>query len=257
MKSSNCFFVRFAVASAAVFLVADAVGQTTFTYDFNSGQSNFESTFSRNGASGSGSFSYSSTGGISGSGRIQPDGSTTDSAVFNTALSNTGTITISSMFKTSPNAYGSAGDVFALGLYSATSTPTGFLSGNMTGILVTGTTSGLASDSWYKMTATFTNNGSSYTGSATLQPFDSSGNSTGSAYSVASGTYGGSTLASASTIYAGIYGGTAGGASLGARAIDNFSVTGVSAIPEPSTYAAICGAAVLGLAVWRRRRRAA
>ncbi len=32
---------------------------------------------------------------------------------------------------------------------------------------------------------------------------------------------------------------------------------GVSAIPEPSTYAAIAGAAMLGLAVWHRRRQAA
>ena len=30
---------------------------------------------------------------------------------------------------------------------------------------------------------------------------------------------------------------------------------GVSAIPEPSTYAAIAGAAMLGLAVWKRRRQ--
>jgi hypothetical protein len=32
---------------------------------------------------------------------------------------------------------------------------------------------------------------------------------------------------------------------------------GASAIPEPSTYAAIAGAAMLGLAVWRRRRQSA
>jgi hypothetical protein len=38
--------------------------------------------------------------------------------------------------------------------------------------------------------------------------------------------------------------------------LDNISLA-TSAIPEPSTYAAICGAAVLGLAVWRRKRRAA
>jgi len=31
--------------------------------------------------------------------------------------------------------------------------------------------------------------------------------------------------------------------------------SGVSAIPEPSTYAAIAGAAMLGLAVWHRRRQ--
>ena len=37
-----------------------------------------------------------------------------------------------------------------------------------------------------------------------------------------------------------------------------FSVTAteLTAIPEPSTYAAIAGAAMLGLAAWRRRRRA-
>lgn len=33
-----------------------------------------------------------------------------------------------------------------------------------------------------------------------------------------------------------------------------FLGNGMSAIPEPSTYAAIAGAAMLGLAVWRRRR---
>ena len=37
---------------------------------------------------------------------------------------------------------------------------------------------------------------------------------------------------------------------------DNFSYS-ASAIPEPSTYAAIFGTAALGFAVWRRRRRAA
>lgn len=31
--------------------------------------------------------------------------------------------------------------------------------------------------------------------------------------------------------------------------------SGMSAVPEPSTYAAIAGAAMLGVAVWRRRRR--
>ena len=36
--------------------------------------------------------------------------------------------------------------------------------------------------------------------------------------------------------------------------IDNVTIT---AVPEPSTYAACAGAAVLGLAFWRRRRAAA
>lgn len=37
----------------------------------------------------------------------------------------------------------------------------------------------------------------------------------------------------------------------------DMTITAVSAVPEPSTYAAIFGAAVLGLAVWRRRMSAA
>ena len=35
----------------------------------------------------------------------------------------------------------------------------------------------------------------------------------------------------------------------------SFSVSAISAIPEPSTYAALAGAAALGGAAWRRRRR--
>jgi len=37
----------------------------------------------------------------------------------------------------------------------------------------------------------------------------------------------------------------------------NIDAVSVTAIPEPSTYAAMAGAAMLGLAVWRRRRVAA
>lgn len=48
------------------------------------------------------------------------------------------------------------------------------------------------------------------------------------------------------------YEGTGGNGSLAV-----FEVTSVSAIPEPSTYAAIFGAGVLGLACWRRRRPSA
>ena len=36
---------------------------------------------------------------------------------------------------------------------------------------------------------------------------------------------------------------------------DNFSVTGIAAIPEPSTYAMLFGLAALGVAAYRRRRR--
>ena len=40
--------------------------------------------------------------------------------------------------------------------------------------------------------------------------------------------------------------------SAGSMYADNFSV---SAVPEPSTYAAIAGASMLGIAIWKRRRR--
>jgi len=54
-----------------------------------------------------------------------------------------------------------------------------------------------------------------------------------------------------------LYGGAADGApqvTSGMIAFDNFSVTSV---PEPSTYAALAGLAALGVALWRRQRRAA
>lgn len=38
---------------------------------------------------------------------------------------------------------------------------------------------------------------------------------------------------------------------------DNFGASGLTAVPEPSTYAAILGAAALGLVAWRRRQRVA
>jgi len=48
--------------------------------------------------------------------------------------------------------------------------------------------------------------------------------------------------------------GTGASSSGGTYRIDNFQLTG-SVVPEPSTYAAIAGALVLGLAVLRRRRK--
>lgn len=44
---------------------------------------------------------------------------------------------------------------------------------------------------------------------------------------------------------------------LGDVSIDNFVGTNLSAVPEPSTYAALFGACALGFAAWRRRQRRA
>lgn len=43
---------------------------------------------------------------------------------------------------------------------------------------------------------------------------------------------------------------------MGEAVIDGFYGSNLTAVPEPSTYAAIFGAAVLGLAAWRRKQRA-
>jgi hypothetical protein len=43
---------------------------------------------------------------------------------------------------------------------------------------------------------------------------------------------------------------------LGGATMDNLSGSGLTAVPEPSTYAAIAGLAALGLAFWRRRQNA-
>jgi len=49
-----------------------------------------------------------------------------------------------------------------------------------------------------------------------------------------------------------------GGSGGGAQDIylDNLTLTATSAVPEPSTYAALAGLGALGLALWRRRRQA-
>lgn len=47
-----------------------------------------------------------------------------------------------------------------------------------------------------------------------------------------------------------------GGASWGTgNFVNGFELTGTEVVPEPSTYAVICGLAVLGAAVYRRRQR--
>ncbi|WP_225919216.1 PEP-CTERM sorting domain-containing protein [Actomonas aquatica] len=55
----------------------------------------------------------------------------------------------------------------------------------------------------------------------------------------------------------GRFGFYSGGTNVSDFAIDNIYASSLSAVPEPSTYAAIFGAAALGLAAWRRRRHQA
>lgn len=51
-----------------------------------------------------------------------------------------------------------------------------------------------------------------------------------------------------------LYGIGAGGDELASFTVTQLEISGVSAVPEPSTYAAFAGIAMLGFAAWRRRR---
>ncbi len=249
--------LRFGSTIAALFAALLALpgrAQTTFSYNFDAGSSDFQSTFSVNGSAGTGSYTYSATGGISNSGQVVSNQNSTASAVLNTPYGSSGTIVISAMFKTA-NSLGN-GDVIGLGLYLTPSTTTSSNSSYVA--LLDGSASGLTTDSWFKITVTLTPNGSTYQQSIQLEPFDAFGVSQGSAFNPASGAGGAysanaTALIAASTVYVGFYG---GGALEGARAIDNFSVTG-TAIPEPVTSAALLGTATLGGILLHRRRRAA
>lgn len=47
----------------------------------------------------------------------------------------------------------------------------------------------------------------------------------------------------------------AGGSGLGTAQFDNLTISSISAVPEPSTYAAILGGIVLAGAIWHRRQQ--
>ncbi len=112
----------------------------------------------------------------------------------------------------------------------------------------------LTNNTWYKFEATFTMTATDNTWSvsSTLQDWGTTGTSfvgdvfTLSPTIVASS---GAGLAYDDTqLFAGF-----SGASTHAKAVDNFSLTTTSAIPEPSTYAALVGLGALGFVALRRR----
>ncbi len=235
-------------------LAGTAVAQS-YSYNFNSGASNFSpTTFTSNNGVG-GVVTYSGTGGIGGSGSFSTNGITNQTVIFNTALPNYsgGAITTSFYFQTRSSV--GTGDLVGWGIYSSTTAL--FDSGNNLGFKINGSnSSSLLPSTWYQLVTTTTNTGSTFNTTISLQNYGADGTTlTGSAIGIGSSPSTGGTLLNSSSVYVGIYGGggTAGGflSDFQTTAIDNFAV---SAIPEPSTYAAIAGAAMLGLAVWKRRR---
>ena len=101
---------------------------------------------------------------------------------------------------------------------------------------------------WATNTSPFTSSGSamvSYLGGMASTGVTISGeNTTGTTSTTLNFTYSaGTAIAFAVGTYDNIF------------SIDNVSITAISAVPEPSTYALFAGAAALSLAIYRRRRR--
>lgn len=244
-------------ALCACLLLAAAVAGTvraqSASYNFNSGQSDFNSKFTSNGAAGNGVATISATGGINNSGSLSTTGVTNHSIVFNTPLPNSSgtTITTSLFFVTKATL--DTGDLVGIGLLASTTTL--WDAGNSVFYKINGNnSSSLLASTWYELTATITNTGTTYHPVLTLQSYGSNGTTpSGTLITLPASDSTGGGLLSAGSVYAGIYGGAAFGATVyKTPAIDNFSV---SAIPEPSTYAAMAGGAALAVAGWRRRRQ--
>ena len=116
----------------------------------------------------------------------------------------------------------------------------------------------LTDGNWYKLTAAFTPNATSdnYSVSATLEDYGSDGLTFQSLVASASGTRNSATTffssGEALPVYFGFMAQDNGG---GAIAIDNLTVPGTAAIPEPSAAAWLTGGAVLALGIMHRLRR--
>ena len=229
----------------------------TYSYNFNSGASDFSPTTFTANLPGGATANYSTAAGIGGSGSFSTNGVTNATTIFNTALhnSNGATFTTSFYFLTRPTV--STGDLVGFGYFNSTTQL--FDAGNLIGYKINqANSSSLLPSTWYQLTATTTNTGSTFHTSIALQNYGANGTTlTGGAINLGASDNTGDTLLTTGSIYVGLYGG-AGIQGLGGSidymtpAIDNFSV---SAIPEPSTYAALAGVVMFGVAVLRRRRR--
>lgn len=246
---------RFATWLLAACAALGSAAAQTYSYNFNSGASDFSPTTFTANLPGGATVNYSGTSGIGGSGSFSTNGVTNATTIFNTPLHNSAgaTFTTSFYFQTRPTV--STGDLVGFGYFNSTTQL--FDAGNLIGYKINGAnSSSLLPSTWYQLTATTTNTGSTFHTSIALQNYGANGTTlTGSPINIGASDNAGGTLLTTGSIYVGLYGG--GGIQGGfgtdymTPAIDNFSV---SAIPEPSTYAAIAGVMMLGVAAWRRRR---
>lgn len=246
--------LRSALGLCAVAMAVGLANGQSATYNFNSGASDFSPTNFTANNPGGGTTTYSATGGIGGSGSFSTNGVTNQTVIFNTPLANAVGAVFTTSFYFQTRATLSTNDLVGFGYFSSTSQL--FDAGNLIGYKINGANSNnLLASTWYQLTATTTNTGSTFQTTLSLQNYGASGTAlTGSPITIGASDNPGGTLLGTASIFVGIYGGGGiqggFGADFQTPAIDNFSV---SAIPEPSTYAAIAGAAMFGLAVWRRR----
>jgi len=276
-----------AASIATLGLVSATSAQQTINYDFNNtggnGLTNFTAAFTNNGPS-AGTNTYFGTGGVGNTGYVNNSG-TQPSLVYNTAIATTGIVFFNtSVFLRTGTVAAAPGssfvhlgfadalganlrsdealsNFFALRFVGATAagelswnTRTATPAGSAANAVVAGATNfTLASATWYKFDATFTKGATDiWNFAASVTPFGTDGLVEGLVLSSATGSFiAQSGTYSASTLYGAVMYRAGQGPQL--ASMDNYSI--VTAIPEPSSFAALAGLGALGLVGLRRCRR--
>jgi hypothetical protein len=266
-----------------------ASAQQSILYNFDNtgglGATNFTSSFTNNGPS-AGTNTYFGTGGIgagAGSGNVNNFG-TQPSLVHNTPIATAGVLSFntSAFVKTGSVGIANNSSFFHIGLtdnLGANLRTDETLSNFIALRFVGGSTAGelswntrraipaessvnatvpsasnfvVAANTWYKFDATFTKGAAdTWNFTASVTPFGSDGLVAGSVLSTASGSIVQSGIYNASTLYGAIM--YRGGSGANFQVLDNYSI--VTAVPEPSAFAALAGLGALGFATARRRAR--
>ena len=237
----------------------------SISYDFNSGSSDFVSTFQQNTFS-SDSFFYYTNGGLSDSGSVRGGGAVYDAALLKTPLSTiSGTDVILALyFKTQASV--AFGDIAGVGISSTLSSKwfdqgTGMINVNGNNGFVSyigggsggaGSTATLLGNEWYQLVVDFHNYGNGWGATGNLYDYGANGSSSPTSAGSFS-NQGLGDLGTTNSVYVGIYGGTGGGNSQFAQRLDNFTAT--ATVPEPSTYGLMfLGALFVMFTAYRRCR---
>jgi hypothetical protein len=275
---SNSKTLTRCLSLAAFALITSSATAQTVSYNFNSGSSDYLTTFTERNGSGS----YFTFGGVSNSGSIRGFGSNQWAAIHNVSFANSlgTTITISLDFLGGLQPTTASGDVVGLGILSDSAVGfqpnqpghyyfentvglNNFSSQNLTQLQfrqggptlnsgggVTSQSPMLTEDNWYRYVVTYTNTGTGFSVNLSLYDIGAAGVSAPVLFMSASDFASAPELAADASIYIGINGGTSGGDVQYAKRLDNFAA--VAAVPEPRTVAML---ALGGVALLLARRR--